>query len=116
MDATPPSPPAPPPIAQRRCRHHPGREAVARCTGCAGYFCRECVAPYDHRLFCAACLGDAARGAAPPAAREAGFFRFAAYGLAALLIAWGVFHVGGAALSSMPTPFQAPYTDDRLDE
>ena len=43
-------------IRRQRCILHPDREAVARCPGCARYFCRECVTEHDGRVLCAACL------------------------------------------------------------
>ena len=41
------------------CGNHPDREAVDRCSGCAGVFCADClVEMYGHR-FCAACKTQA---------------------------------------------------------
>lgn len=97
----------PPPLAQRRCHHHAAREAVARCPACERFFCRECVAPYDHRLLCAACLASAARETSTPTAKGEGIFRSAMYAIAALLLAWGVFGVLGSVLAALPTSFQA---------
>jgi hypothetical protein len=44
------------PVHARTCGNHPQREAVARCPGCSGYFCRECVTEHEFRMVCAGCL------------------------------------------------------------
>jgi hypothetical protein len=58
-----------PTAPRRRCARHEEREAVARCVGCGGGFCRECVTEHAHRLYCAACF--AASVAGPKAAADA---------------------------------------------
>lgn len=47
-------------VVQARCANHPQREAAARCTGCGGYFCRECIIEHHDRMLCAGCLRPAA--------------------------------------------------------
>ena len=42
-------------ISQARCGNHAGREAVARCPECRGFFCRECITEHEGRLICAQC-------------------------------------------------------------
>jgi hypothetical protein len=86
-----------------RCLHHPGREAIARCPGCARHFCRECVGEHAGRWLCAACL--AAPGTAPAARRSrlaaAGRVLRAAAGLAA---AWFFFYLVGQGLLRFTDP------------
>lgn len=43
-------------IASRRCVRHEEREAVGRCTICAGGFCRECITEHEGRLYCGSCF------------------------------------------------------------
>lgn len=43
-------------LAQKRCKNHPDREAVARCPECTGFFCRECITEHDDRVLCTTCL------------------------------------------------------------
>ena len=43
-------------LLQRRCDHHPQREASARCPECGRFFCRECITEHDDRVLCASCL------------------------------------------------------------
>jgi len=43
-------------LAQKRCKNHPDREAVARCPECVKFFCRECITDHDDRVLCTACL------------------------------------------------------------
>ena len=43
-------------LAARRCFHHAGREAAARCTECGRFFCRECAVEHEDRILCAPCL------------------------------------------------------------
>lgn len=43
-------------VNRARCLLHPGREAVARCVGCATFFCRECVSEHGGTMLCASCI------------------------------------------------------------
>ncbi|HEX4809945.1 MAG TPA: hypothetical protein VH325_13490 [Bryobacteraceae bacterium] len=43
-------------LSAARCLNHEAREAVSRCPSCQNYFCRECIAIFDNRVTCAACL------------------------------------------------------------
>lgn len=92
------------PLAQQRCFQHAQREAAARCTGCHHFFCRECIAEHDGRLFCAACLRQLSQKS--PAARRnfAGVSRLLQCA-AALLLAWFFFFLIGEALLSIPASF-----------
>ena len=45
-----------PTLATERCLTHPGREAVARCSSCRRFFCRECVSEHAGFIVCGACL------------------------------------------------------------
>ncbi len=91
-------------ISNRRCRNHPGREAVAICTGCGRSFCRECVAEHDDRMFCASCLEKLLK---PSASRSFGLHDLLAAGqaLGGIIITWLVFYYLAQILISIPTPF-----------
>ena len=99
-----------PDLTRRKCRHHPSREAAARCPGCGRFFCRECVSEHRERVLCAECL----RGeSAPPSARRRPFVAArAVLRLAAgVLVAWLFFHLLGQTLLRLPDTFhpaQAP--------
>jgi hypothetical protein len=88
-------------IARKRCLNHPSREAVARCTACDRYFCRECVSEHDDRIFCARCLKDV-----DPVCekRPSSGLLLAVQALAGLLFLWASFHVAGKALLAIPPP------------
>jgi hypothetical protein len=91
-------------LLHQRCFNHAGREAVARCPECGGFFCRECVTEHEDRVVCSACLKKLARG---PLARRpalAKLFRFA-QGFAALLVAWFFFFLIGETLLKIPASF-----------
>lgn len=88
----------------RRCARHPEREAAARCPGCGGFFCRECVVEHDGKLLCAACLGRAAAATERRRQRLA-TVREAAKLLAGTLVLWLLFYSGGALLEKLPREF-----------
>ncbi len=92
------------PLHEQRCARHGDREAVARCTGCHRYFCRECITEHDGRLLCAACLARLA--AATPAARLRRFrpLRWGA-ACAALLALWLAYLCLGKLLLRLPSDF-----------
>lgn len=55
---------------RRRCVRHEEREAVARCSICAGGFCRECITEHEDRLYCGPCFTAQAAGASQAASRS----------------------------------------------
>ncbi len=90
-------------LAEKRCRNHPQREAVARCVGCGLYFCRECIVEHEERMTCAACL--------PPLGKRRARKRFFPV-LTSLLrvtcgvfIVWLVFYAMGAVLVTLSTRY-----------
>jgi len=91
-------------LAQQRCFNHALREAVARCTACHQYFCRECITDHDDRMICAACL---AREVAPgkiarPRTRS---LLHLAQTVAGMAILWLGFYCLGLALLELPSDF-----------
>lgn len=108
MNAVPPLPgesrvPAPG-VAARRCVRHAGREAAARCPGCAQFFCRECVSEHGGRWLCAPCLARAAAAAGPRAGRGRSWRRLG--GLAAAFAGITlVFFLLGTFLRRIPPDF-----------
>ncbi len=54
--AIPPMVPGRSGAPRRRCARHEEREAVGRCTGCSGGFCRECLTEHEDRLYCGPCF------------------------------------------------------------
>ena len=91
-----------PGLASQRCFHHETREAVCRCPGCRSFFCRECVAPFEDRLLCAACI--AKQNEAPRVAeKRTSSLGQMLLGLAALIFIWIVFYcVGWIVLQYRP--------------
>ncbi len=85
-------------VRAQRCRLHPAREAAARCPGCGGCFCRECVTEHAGRLLCAACLARAADTARPVRRRFRGFAA-----LAGFLALWGALYLSGRLLLAIPS-------------
>ncbi len=83
-------------LAARRCFHHPGREAAARCTQCGRFFCRECAVEHEDRILCAPCLRKLVR--AEPERREALALGARIFQCAlGILAAWFLFYVFGEA-------------------
>ncbi len=91
-------------LSQQRCFNHFQREAVARCTECGQFFCRECITDHDDRIVCAACLVKIV--ARPKSARRrfAGVLRVGQCALG-FFILWFFFYFVGESLLSMPTSF-----------
>ena len=91
-----------------RCLHHAEREAIARCPGCGGFFCRECITEHDERVMCASCLAKLTR---PAAAKVHGFglavLRPWAAALSGIVIAWLCFYSIGRMLAAIPSDFHA---------
>jgi len=91
-------------LSLQRCFNHLGREAVAKCPGCAQFYCRECITEHDDRVICAACLRKLAH---VPLTRRTGFlllFRVGE-GLMGLLLAWFFFYLIGETLLGLPSSF-----------
>jgi len=91
-------------LVHQRCLHHPGREAVSRCPGCRGFFCRECVTDHRGRLLCRRCLAGAVAGSAVGSAWTS-TARWSAGALAGGFFAWAIFYYAGAFLASLPSQF-----------
>ena len=91
-------------LAQQRCLTHAAREAVARCPGCAQFFCRECVTEHDDRLLCAGCLKKLAKPTLAQRWRLASAAR-AGQCVVGLVVAWLFFYCVGLGLASMKSSF-----------
>ncbi len=94
-------------LEQTRCRNHPDREAVARCTGCSAFFCRECITDHKDRLLCSHCLGAATAGDhdAPPIQRRSqtpARIAIALRCLVSLAALWLIFYLLGRLLLAVP--------------
>lgn len=88
-------------LADQRCANHLSREAVVRCPGCRGFYCRECVTEHRGRMICAAC-------SAREQAAAAGRARTIPWALASaggFLIAWVIFYYLGELLARIPSDF-----------
>lgn len=85
---------------------HTEREAVARCSSCGGFYCRECVVDHAGRLVCASCLAKttAASAEAKPKRSFAGLRRGVTL-IAAVLVLWVLFYTVGSLLLSVPADF-----------
>lgn len=90
-------------LAARRCFNHAQREAVARCTLCSNFFCRECITEHDGRMICARCLLPDAT----PHRHSLFFARIlrTCQVLAGIMILWLVIFLIGQALLRLPSSF-----------
>lgn len=103
--AIPPSVPGRPPAPRRRCARHEEREAVGRCTGCEGGFCRECLTEHEDRLYCGTCFASrAGAGGRGATGRRAGWKHWKKGALAAgsLLCLTAGFYGLGRVLAAIP--------------
>jgi hypothetical protein len=91
-------------LTHQRCFNHFQREAVARCTGCRQFFCRECITEHDDRVVCSACLLKLAKVPLTKRRGFAGTMRTAQF-LFSLVLLWFFFYLIGEGLLSIPTAF-----------
>jgi len=91
-------------IANKRCFHHAGREAVARCPGCGRFYCRECVTDHQGKVLCASCLSRGSEQAHEGAGLRVKLFRFVQVMVSVALL-WFVFYVLGRSLLLLPSVF-----------
>jgi hypothetical protein len=88
-------------LTLQRCLIHPDREAIARCPGCARFFCRECVTEHEGKFLCSNCLE---RRIAPSESvhRTAGWFKTIFGTFLGLSVAWLFFYLIGRLLILIP--------------
>lgn len=94
-------------IAQTKCFNHPSREAVARCTECGRFFCRECVSEHDDRLICSFCLKRITTSESSPS-RFRVLLRFVPIFIG-IAILWTCFYLLGKGLLLIPPSFELPH-------
>ena len=89
-------------LIYERCFRHPGREAAARCRGCARSFCRECITEHADTVLCVSCLSkEEASEASPGRSRLLPLSQY----LLGLAAAWVFFYLLGRGLLLLPTTF-----------
>lgn len=91
-------------LADRRCRNHPGREAVVLCPGCHDFYCRECVSEHDDLMLCSACIRKRLGKGESLRSGFAGILR-AVQAIAGFLLLWLFFYCLGRALLTLPSSF-----------
>ena len=91
-------------LSRQRCFNHTLREAVARCTECTQFFCRECITDYEDRVVCAACLRKLV-GVQTHKSFRAGWIVTGLACAAGFALLWFVFYCFGALLLSIPASF-----------
>jgi hypothetical protein len=100
----------PPPVSgrssapRRRCVRHDEREAVGRCTECAGGFCRECLTEHEDRIYCGTCFGlkiGSAKKATGPR-RDWRRLRAIAFTAGSLVCLAAGFYLLGRTLAAIP--------------
>lgn len=90
-------------LSEQRCFNHVDREAVARCTQCRSFFCRECVVDHDQRLLCAACLSGAT-DQRDNSKRKWSLIRPIVFVLSCLVL-WSALYIFGRTLLILPDSF-----------
>jgi len=91
-------------LIQQRCRRHEGREAVARCLECHGFFCRECATEHEGRILCSDCLAKISGGKSGKSGVVRWFLRGSG-GFVGLFLIWLFFYGWGKFLLSLPADF-----------
>jgi len=91
-------------LAQKRCKHHPNREAVARCPECTDFFCRECITEHDDRVLCKACLNYSLQQQTVASSTFKFPFKILSF-LTGFVIIWVTFYYLGQLLLMTPSSF-----------
>jgi hypothetical protein len=86
------------------CLNHTGREVAARCMGCGKGFCRECVTPFERRMFCVGCHPSRA-GAEAKARRDVWMIFSIVQVVAGGLLLWWSAYLLGCLLMRIPASF-----------
>jgi hypothetical protein len=97
-----------PAALRRRCARHEEREAVGRCSVCAGGFCRECVTEHEDRLYCGPCFTlqvAGVRRVAAPSKFNGRFWRRLALTLGSLVCLVAGAYALGRLLAAIPADF-----------
>jgi hypothetical protein len=89
-------------LTSQRCLIHVDRQAVARCPGCANYFCRECITEHQGKFLCSNCLGRTPSSSGS-AHRTAGWLMAALGTIGGLAVAWTFFYLIGRLLILIPS-------------
>jgi len=85
----------------QRCSIHRDREAVVRCPGCTGYFCRECVTEHEGKFLCSSCL-QTKSGPGRSRARTRGLIDGGIGVITGITVAWFLFYLVGRLLILIP--------------
>ncbi len=80
------------------------REAVACCTECRQFYCRECITEHEDRAICASCLRKMAAETTPRRWRLGWAFT-ALPCVFGFIVLWFFFYFCGQALLSIPSSF-----------
>lgn len=91
-------------LSLQKCKRHALREAVALCSHCRGYFCRECITEHDDKVICADCLSKIA----VVSAKRSPVFRWVfrgAFAFVGFFLVWFSFYNLGKFLLAIPSAF-----------
>jgi hypothetical protein len=88
-------------LVLQRCSIHRDREAVVRCPGCSGYFCRECVTEHEGKFLCSSCLRRKS-GLDRQPTRARGRIAGAIGVIVGVTMAWFLFYLAGRLLILIP--------------
>ena len=91
-------------LSHQRCFNHLSREAVAKCPGCARFYCRECITEHDDRVLCADCMRKLGTELAHGKRRFQFPMRIVQFA-GAILLGWLFFYFMGQILVSLDPAF-----------
>ena len=91
-------------LSHQRCFNHLAREAVAKCPGCARFYCRECITEHDDRVLCADCMRELGAELAHGKRRFQFPMRVVQF-IGAILLGWLFFYFMGQILVSLDPAF-----------
>ena len=90
-------------LSEQRCFNHGTREAVARCTDCRNYFCRECITDHDKKIICTACLESLEIADTKTSVRHT--FTKPVLSLAGCIALFFLFYLFGETMLALPDTF-----------
>lgn len=90
-------------LSDQKCFNHALREAVARCTECRNFYCRECITDHEKKLICTSCLEQREIAEQKSTARFSIAKPF--FTLVACFVLFLMFYAFGETLLLMPDSF-----------
>lgn len=94
-------------LSRQRCLVHNEREAVARCSACTHFFCRECIVEHEGKMICSTCLRKSTGQKEKKTVRKPGRVLPGLFLFVSVFFLWSMFYSMGRSLLRMPNEFHS---------